>query len=722
MKNTFAYLMNHQLKERSESIFEGISNGRKKALDNWFNDQWMHLHSITKTLTLLSETPEVLFDTLVEAKDHNPVFVELFIVDKSGTIIASSYPKHIGKNKANLPNYIKGLEGLNYMYGPYCDTETLDLNLSDKQFFDEVTLLFSEPYNNNDDIRILCARVLNDDMSNVIQDEDTHIYKESGDNYLFMIENTRGIKPGTAISRSRFEDRTFTLGENLKDGIHTKRWGEIKINNHTEFEIIFDDPATKKLHEGVSKTIINKENIDCWPGYPDYRHIMVGGKGTIITPPNSDEVWGMMCEGDISEIYNFHSVNRRMPFFVGAISLASLILNRISSTYFSSVQVIIDVLIFLFMIGAAYGITKLLIVKPINKTVKILRNIAEGEGDLTKRVTFYSPNEIGELSRWFNKFVSNQMNMIKRVKASINIASKAVKRVSKATKNIQDSVMTIEETVTSLSRNSLEQNELFKLTQQEVKKIADSFEQNDELEHLILDINEKTESTANAAESAESLSEEVNATTDELENAMNNALSSIASLEKESGEITQIISTITAISKQTSLLALNASIEAARAGEAGKGFTVVAEEIKKLATETNDATTMVEQLISSIQSEIDKTNANITVIDNKVSATIKSAKESSKSVILVKDVSKTITYIMNIMSDQNKLIKEVRSNIKDMAKKSEKNTEFGEENSQHALELIENITIQTGKLDKVLDDLEYSTQDLSNLVGAFKVQ
>jgi hypothetical protein len=62
-------------------------------------------------------------------------------------------------------------------------------------------------------------------MSDVIQEEDTHVYKESGDNYLFMIKSNRGIAQGTAISRSRFEDDTFTLGDNLKSGIKTKKLG-----------------------------------------------------------------------------------------------------------------------------------------------------------------------------------------------------------------------------------------------------------------------------------------------------------------------------------------------------------------------------------------------------------------------------------------------------------------------------------------------------------------
>lgn len=89
--------------------------------------------------------------------------------------------------------------------------KTLDLDLSGKQFADEVTLLFSTPLEIDNQVRILCTRVLNNDMSNVIQEEDTHIYKDSGDNYLFMIQNNRSIPQGMAISRSRFEDKTFII-------------------------------------------------------------------------------------------------------------------------------------------------------------------------------------------------------------------------------------------------------------------------------------------------------------------------------------------------------------------------------------------------------------------------------------------------------------------------------------------------------------------------------
>lgn len=720
MREKLRYAANRQMKEQAEQIFQGISNGRKTALDNWFKDQWLQLDVIKKTLISSQGTQEYIQEILSDSQKRSQTMVEIFLTDERGKVTASSYGRHIGDDLSESPNVKKALKNENYMYGPYCDKKTLDLDLSLKPFYDEVTLLFSSPFELNGQLVILFARVLNDDMSNVIQEEDTHIYKDSGDNYLFMIKNNRGIKSGTAISRSRFEDQTFSLGDNLKDGIKTRHWGLVKIKDHTELEIVFTDPATSKLHQGVQKTMDNQENLDCWPGYPDYRHIMVGGKGTTIEPPYSDEVWGMMCEGDIEDIYHYSHLSRRLPVYLGILAISSLAMQSIMNSLFGN-QIYSGLFIVAYTILITYFICKKTIVTPLNNVTNALWDIAEGDGDLTNRLPMYSTNEIGQLIRWFNKFISNQMNMIKRVKDSLKASKKTVKTVSGSNQKIQQSMHTIEEMVNTLSNNSMEQSRLFHKTQIEVNKIADSLEKNEELNQLVESMKETTATTTVFKNDPVKVQEEAKAVNQELEQAMVKAMSSISSLESGSQEITKIISTINGISKQTSLLALNASIEAARAGEVGKGFAVVAEEIKNLSEGTSDATTVIEGLIHTIQREINKTNESIVAIEEKVKISIQNSNESMKAVGLVMDISKTISYILEMMSEQSIMMNEVRSNILSMSKQNEENSIIGEKSSKEVLELVSYINKQTQKLSKVIESLEYSTEDLDGIVESFKI-
>lgn len=720
MKEKIRYMKNRGMKEQAEKIFEGISGGRKIALDNWFKDRWIQMDVIKRTLISSNKGEESFHDIVMDAKQHSHTFVEVFLTDEAGTVLVSSHEAHIGDSISGFPNIEKAIQGENYMYGPYCDRKTLDLDLSEKQFADEVTLLFSTPLEIDNQTRILCTRVLNDDMSNVIQEEDTHIYKDSGDNYLFMIRNNRAIPQGMAISRSRFEDKTFTLGDNLKDGIKTKHWGTVQIENHTELEVMFTDPATGNLHPGVQNTIDNQENLDCWPGYPDYRHILVGGKGTTITPPFSDEVWGMMCEGDIDDIYHYTHLSRRIPLAMGLLAASSLFMEYLLKLVFQ-MELVTDLLVFVYTILVTYLICKKSIFKPLNHVTNVLWDIAEGEGDLTNRVAIRSTNEIGQLIRWFNKFISNQMNIIKRVKNSLKASKKTVKTVSNSNQKIQTSIKEIEEAVHTLSHNSMEQNQLFEKTQLEVKKISDSFEKNKELDELIVSMREKTSATNVLASNADRVQAEAELANTELKQAMNGAMQSISSLENKSSEINKIISTISAISDQTSLLALNASIEAARAGEVGKGFAVVAEEIKKLAEGTNEATSVIDNLITAIQKEIHQTNGSIVKIEDRVKISIENSTETVKSIGLIIDISKTISYILDMMTEQSKVIAEVKDNILVMAEQNKSNSAVGEQSREAAIELINYIIHQTDKLSKVIESLEYSTDDLENIVGSFKI-
>lgn len=723
MKLTISYLLNKKLKNHSEKVFEGISKGRKKALENWFKDKWIQLEITRDTISPFREDNNDLSTMLVEKMDKVLDFCELFILDEKGKVKESTCKSHIGMDMSDFPNYLSGLREEPLMYGPYEDSKTLDNDLSGKKFFDEVTLLFSLPYKNYEGkTRILCARILNDDMSNVIQDEDTHIYKDSGDNYLFMIKSDRGIEPGTAISRSRFEDNTFTLGDNLKDGVKTSNWGTVKIKKYTEFEIVFNDPATGTLHQGVRKTMNNGENLDCWPGYPDYRHIMVGGKGTVIKPPNCNEIWGMMCEGDIEEIYNFRSIGLKIPLVIGAFSAVLMALGYILSSFNTAFGLIGTLAIWLLITFISLRISKNLVVKPLNRTIKILQEIAEGEGDLTKRVKKLSSDEIGELSRWFNKFINNQMMMIKRMGLASNNAKESSEVVASLTKNLKKSMKVIEGTVDTLLGNSKKQNKVFQKTTEHFGVISGSIQ---EIDSLLTEVAEKTQNTNSYAVDANRNSEEVLNSMTELEDRMQETVASITILEQHSKEISEVINVINRISSQTKLLALNATIEAARAGEVGKGFAVVAEEISKLAASTGEATISISSLISSVQGETQNTFRNVNLINEKVKGSTEGVRTSIDT---FQNIQKDITYVSNKISSISEItnkqsieINEVLISTSEVAEKIKMDTKKSANSSEASLSLVGEILEEIKQLEQASVVLEYSSDNVSDMVNGFKL-
>ena len=253
------------------------------------------------------------------------------------------------------------------------------------------------------------------------------------------------------------------------------------------------------------------------------------------------------------------------------------------------------------------------VTSPINRTVTMLKDIAEGEGDLTRRLDILKKDEIGELAGWFNTFLEKLQAIIRKIADnSLNVDQSSKEFAEIATYLSQGAAETSQRSNNvSVSAEEMSAN---------LSNVAAAMEQTATNTNMVATATEKMTSTINEiaqnAEKARSISDQA------VQNASQTS-DQMDELGMAAQDIGKVVETITEISDQVNLLALNATIEAARAGEAGKGFAVVANEIKELAKQTSEATLEIKEKIANIQNS---TNEAVQGID-KISEVIKDSNE-----------------------------------------------------------------------------------------------
>ncbi|MBK3881155.1 methyl-accepting chemotaxis protein [Pseudomonas stutzeri] len=571
-----------------EQVFEGVAQSRVRILQTWVASHWDHLADLAANLG--EAVGHVGSDALEKKRAQLPDLSELFVIDPQGRVLASTFAAHVGQQDLDGRAVARGLSEP-FLHGPYRDPLTQRLGASTSRFHDAVTLMFYQPVHvGGKCLGCICARVPNDVIGDLIQREAGHVYPESGDNYLFMVEShfDSSVQVGTALSRSRFEDATFSHGENLKSGVHT-RWGTVRVQHHTELELRFTDPATGQLHPGVRETIAKGANLFVtYPGYSDYRHIPVIGKGVTFQLQGSPDRWGMMCEADLEEVYRRRSLSvglmKTYLLTVTTLFAISSLLHEFSGLPSSALHLLNGLLLLLGAWAfASFGPRRL--ATRMQEMTEVIRTLAEGEGNLRQRLdsSTMQRDESGDMGRWINSFIDSLDGVVGQViqvskhvrqdnELMLERSGEAGQTTSDVAESIHQLLLLVEEQLGEIQQASM--------TAEEMKSAMDEVMQR---------ARERFDTVRNGTES--------------IRDVVQRSAQSVQMLDSRMGEIDEIVGLISDITTQTNLLALNAAIEAARAGDHGRGFAVVAGEVRSLAQRTAKAAEDIRHKVESLQAE-----------------------------------------------------------------------------------------------------------------------
>jgi len=343
------------------------------------------------------------------------------------------------------------------------------------------------------------------------------------------------------------------------------------------------------------------------------------------------------------------------------------------------------------------------VVKPLKQTLAMVKDIAEGEGDLTKRLDVASNDEVGELSRWFNSFLDKLQGIIGDIAGtagSLGTSSDALAGLSaKLSDGAQDMSGMSSTVAAAAEQMSANMNTVAGSSDEAATNVNMVSAAAEEMTATINEIAMNSEKARTISEAAVTQAGEASTRMEQLDQAAQSI-----------GKVTQ---TITEISDQTNLLALNATIEAARAGDVGKGFAVVANEIKELANQTASATQEIRNQIEGIQGSTSDTIVQI----EKISQVINNVNEIVGTIATaVEEQSVTTKEIAGNVAQASQGIQDVNANV------SQSSVVSGEIAKEIAgvNEVSSQLSDNSSQVNQSADELNRLAGQLNELVGKFR--
>jgi len=476
-------------------------------------------------------------------------------------------------------------------------------------------------------------------------------------------------------------------------------------------EMVIDIKKSKTIYETGYISLISNNSV--YVAHPDSKRI---GQNVIDTNPWVEPFLSDISHGkqfittSFSTTTSSYSWRVCVPIIIGHTATPwSILLSAPLDQIFIASQKITFYSIFICIISLIVFVIVTFImtdsiVKPLNKLGSSIKDIAQGEGDLTQRLIIKNQDEIGSLAKWFNIF-------IKKLQGIITIIVGKSKELDDTSKKLSDISNIMVESASDMSSKSGSVATAAEEMSSNISSIAAAAEQSstnitmvsaamEEMTSTISEIAENTENTRVISNTAVTRIKK----TSEI----------IVNLSELAQGIGQIVETINDISSQTNLLALNATIEAARAGKSGKGFAVVASEIKALAIQTAESTDDIREKIENIQESTKETSSEIQEITTAIN-----------------NVSGMIDTVAAAVEEQSLTTKEITENITQAAHGVQEVTENVSQSSNVAnliakdisdvYESASEMSNNSSLINVSATELNQLSQELNQTVEQFKI-